>query len=147
MSQPKNQPKNHEAVNAKPIDWKRMTAAAGPYPVEAFQFVREGLSFTSQRIHQGIENLTEAERHISGQQLCIGLRDFAIQQYGLLAPTVLRHWNVHRTDDLGRIVFAMIDEGMMSKTDDDTIEDFRAVFDFEEAFNGDQLLAALTPCS
>jgi len=140
MSQSKNPPTQPPA---KPINWKRMMGMAGPYPAEAFHFVRDGLGFTALRVHQDYPNMPEGERHISGQQLCIGLRDFAIQQYGLLAPTVMRHWNVHRTDDFGRIVFAMIEEGMMSKNSDDSLEDFRAVFDFEEAFSGDQMLAQL----
>jgi len=113
---------------------------AGPYPLEAFSFVREGLGYTVSRVNKDVESLPEASRHISGRQLCMGLRDFAIEQYGLLAPAVLRHWHINRTDDFGRIVFAMIDAGLMSKNDQDTFEDFRSVFDFDEAFCRDQLL-------
>src|SRR5262245_38885647 len=102
----------------KELDWKRVLNAAGPYPIEAFNFVREGLTFTSQRLHRDPESMPEVDRHISGQQLCLGLRDYAIEQYGLMAPVVLSHWHVGRTDDFGRIVFAMISEGLMTKTDD-----------------------------
>lgn len=126
------------------IDWKRMVEQAGPYPLEAFNFVREGLTYTSQAVHEDPDALPEEERHLTGQQLCLGLRDFAIEKYGMMAPTVLEHWNVRRTDDFGRIVFAMIDAGLMSKTDDDTLEDFRGVFDFDEAFSRDELLARIT---
>ena len=38
----------------------------------------------------------------------------------------------------------MIEEGLMSKTADDTLEDFRAVFDFDEAFSADQLVQRIT---
>jgi uncharacterized repeat protein (TIGR04138 family) len=127
---------------AKEPDWSKILNAAGPYPIEAFTFVREGLTFTAQRIHRN-QATAEPDRHISGQQLCMGLRDFAIQQYGLMAPVVLRHWHVRRTDDFGRIVFAMIAEGLMSKSSDDTLEDFRMVYDFEEAFSRDQLTACM----
>jgi uncharacterized repeat protein (TIGR04138 family) len=122
------------------IDWPRMLAKAGPYPPEAFHFVRNGLSYTMHRIHENIVELEDHERHVNGQQLCLGLRDFAIDQYGLLAPVVLNHWSIFRTDDFGRIVFAMIDEGLMSRSNDDTLDDFRSVFDFHEAFSEDQLL-------
>lgn len=115
--------------------------AAGPYPLEAFSFVREGLTYTAQRVHGNHESLPEADRHISGQQLCLGLRDFAIQQYGMMARVVLEHWHVRRTDDFGRIVFAMVAEGLMSKTPEDNLDDFRMVFDFGEAFSADQMLA------
>lgn len=127
----------------KEVDWGRVMNSAGPYPIEAFHFVREGLSFTAEQVHSQRAGLPDADRHISGQQLCMGLRDFAIQQYGLLAPTVMEHWHVRRTDDFGRIVFAMIDEGLMSKTQDDSVDDFRAVYDFDEAFSRDQLLTRL----
>jgi uncharacterized repeat protein (TIGR04138 family) len=124
-------------------DWREILNAAGPYPMEAFNFVREGLSYTSDAVHQDPHDLPELDRHVSGQQLCLGLRDYAIDQYGLLAPVVLEHWNIRRTDDFGRIVFAMIDAGLMSKTDDDTIDDFRGVFDFQEAFSPDELVATI----
>lgn len=128
---------------AKEVDWNRVLNSAGPYPIEAFHFVREGLSFTAQQIHRNQPHATEAERHINGQQLCMGLRDFAIQQYGFLAPVVLGHWHVHRTDDFGRIVFAMVAEGLMSKTPEDNMNDFRMVYDFSEAFSRDQLMTCL----
>lgn len=113
---------------------------AGPYPREAFQFVQQGLGHTVERIAEYGGLQSDEGRHVSGQQLCLGLRDFAIQQYGLLAPTVLRHWNVLRTDDFGRIVFAMVEQGMMSKTAEDSLDDFRSVYDFAEAFARDQIL-------
>lgn len=124
-------------------EWSKVLSAAGPYPLEAFNFVREGLSFTVERMHQNVESVPEDARHISGQQLCLGLRDYAIEQYGLLAPMVLAHWHINRTDDFGRIVFAMIDFGLMSKTSQDTIDDFRGVYDFGEAFSPDQLIARI----
>ncbi len=128
---------------AKEVDWKKVLNAAGPYPMEAFDFVREGLTYTAQQAHRNQPAMSEADRHINGQQLCLGLRDFAIQQYGLMAAVVLGHWNVRRTEDFGRIVFAMINEGLMSKTPEDSMDDFRTVYDFEEAFSRDQLRACM----
>lgn len=131
------------AQQQEKLDWKEVQRKAGPYPIEAFHFVREGLCYTAQRAHDDIDELTEAERHISGQQLCLGLRDYAIEQYGLLAPTVLTHWNIRRTEDFGRIVFAMIDANLMTKTDEDTLDDFRGVYDFHEAFDEDELVGRI----
>jgi uncharacterized repeat protein (TIGR04138 family) len=116
-------------------DWKIMRDKAGPFPPQAFQFVREGLAHTVKSIHgDGLSGLDDEGRHVSGQQLCLGLRDFAIKQYGRLAKTVLVSWSIKGTDDFGRIVFAMIEAGLMRKTEEDSLEDFRAVFDFDEAF-------------
>lgn len=127
------------------INWDDLCKMAGPYPLEAFEFVSEGLGFTVEQIESarleeewgfvGMEG-----PHVSGQELCLGLRDFAIKQYGLLAPMVLRHWNVNQTVDFGRIVFAMIDFGLMKKNDSDSIEDFQGVFEFDEAFARDCII-------
>ena len=122
------------------VDWSEILSSV-PYPIEAFAFVREGLNFAVEAVHDDPESLPEDERHISGQQLCMGLRKMAISKYGLLAPVVLEHWGVSRTCDFGRIVFAMIDAGLMTKTSRDSMEDFQAVFDFDEAFSRESLLS------
>jgi uncharacterized repeat protein (TIGR04138 family) len=108
----------------------------GAYPPEAYDFVQQGLSYTVQHIH-GRGPKPRASRHVTGQQLCEGIRIFALNQYGMLAGTVLRHWNITSTLDFGRIVFALIEAGHMQRTDEDTIEDFRNVFDFRTAFEAD----------
>ena len=121
------------AVSEFEPDMRAMEATG--FPPQAFNFVREGLEHTVKLVHGSGEGKGEDEsRHVSGQQLCMGLRSFAVKQYGLLARTVLRSWNVHSTADFGKMVFAMIDAGLMRKTDEDQLEDFVAVFDFDEAF-------------
>ncbi|QOI99515.1 MAG: hypothetical protein HRU70_03070 [Phycisphaeraceae bacterium] len=124
-------------------EWNSIREKAGPYPPQAYQFVREGLAHTVRMIHgeRADEGGEDESRHVSGQQLCLGLKDFAVRQYGLLARGVLGRWGIRKTEDFGRIVFAMVDAGFMRKTDDDTIEDFQGVFEFDEAF------ADLTPHS
>lgn len=107
------------------------------YPLDAFHFVRKGLDFTVQRVHTDPEFLEDHERHVSGQDLSNGLRDYAIEQYGHLAKTVLERWRITRTEDFGQIVFAMVNGGLMQATDSDSIEDFDYVFDFDAEFNTD----------
>ncbi len=107
--------------------------AEGTYPVEAFEFVQRGLFFAVNQIH-GTESAAGVSRHITGQQLCEGLRDFALAQWGLLARTVLRRWNVTSTLDFGKIVFTLVHHQLLSTTEHDRIEDFRNVFDFKSVF-------------
>lgn len=125
------------------VNWEKMIAKAGNYPEQAFQFVRDGLSYTTDLLSRDDDSLTEEDRHVSGQELCLGMRDLAIKRYGALAGLVLSHWHIHRTEDFGRIVFAMVDEGLMRATAQDSIEDFRDVFDFAEAFNPAELAARI----
>ncbi len=119
------------------VFWDSIKPLSGRYPPAAFSFVLEGLRHTVRAVREDDEAGEPAEgesRHISGQELCLGLRDFAIEQYGLLAKTVLLSYGISRTDDFGRIVFILVEAGLMRKTDDDRISDFEHVFDFEEAF-------------
>lgn len=115
----------------------------GPYPIEAYHFIREGLEYSVGRMQAGTRDVPGSAsvegNHVTGQQLCMGLLDFAISRYGMLAPAVLERWRIHRTDDFGRMVFAMIDVGIMAKTPSDSIEDFRSVYDFAEVFAPDSI--------
>lgn len=104
------------------------------YPLEALEFVQRGLSYTVNKTHGPIDE-SKSSRHVSGQQLCEGLREYALMQWGMLAGTVLRRWNLNTTYDFGRIVFGLIDAGYMQRTESDTIEDFRDVYDFKQTFD------------
>ncbi len=74
-------------------------------------------------------------RHVSGRELCWGLRDYALKRWGILARVVLESWNIKGTDDFGRIVFGFIDFDMMRRQDGDSLDDFKEVYDFIEAFD------------
>ncbi|MCC6422523.1 MAG: hypothetical protein IT447_03525 [Phycisphaerales bacterium] len=115
---------------------QQIVEETGVYPVEAFVFVQQGLGFTVKKLH-GDNPDPELNRHVSGTQLCEGLRDLALSQWGLLARTVLKRWNITCTMDFGRIVFALVDNGVLRKTDEDTVEDFRNVYDFGAVFEAD----------
>ena len=123
------------------FDLNAILDKAGGYSPSAYSFIRDGLGHTVGMVHgveamQTLPDEDDESRHVSGRQLCLGLRDYAIRRYGLLAKTVLNHWGVTRTEDFGRIVFALVEAGLLRKTDDDTLEDFQGVFDFEEEFAG-----------
>jgi uncharacterized repeat protein (TIGR04138 family) len=105
------------------------------YPVEAFLFLEQALGYAVNLVH-GDATDPNASRHISGPQLCEGLRQYALGQWGMLARVVLARWGITSTYDFGRIVFSLVDAGHMQKTESDTIEDFRDVYDFKTAFDG-----------
>lgn len=105
----------------------------GRYPMEAYQFVGMGLSYTTKKL-KGEATGEETSRHVSGQELSEGLRELALKQWGRLAKTVLSRWNIYSTDDFGRIVYTLVENQWMSKTENDSLEDFHKVYDFETAF-------------
>jgi uncharacterized repeat protein (TIGR04138 family) len=99
------------------------------YHETAYLFILSALQFTIDRIGQ--------PRHISGRELAEGCRDLAIERWGLMARSVLGFWGIHSTRDLGEIVFALVECGVLVKRDNDCIEDFEGIFAFDEAFERD----------
>jgi len=105
---------------------ERILAKDPRFKPEAYVFVNDALGHTWSRL--------DHRRHVTGRELCEGARDFALKIYGRMAKAVLNSWGIHTTDDFGTIVYNMIDAELMSKTDEDRIEDFHAIYDFDDAF-------------
>lgn len=97
------------------------------YPREAYEFISEALAYTSR--------LFDQEGHVSGQQLCEGSRQLALERFGYLARTVLASWNVVATDDLGNLVYNMIGADLLRRAEGDSLDDFHDVYAFEEVFD------------
>ena len=128
------------------------------FKMEAYQFIREALQFAGRRKSDmgeesakvGVETKSveaggeqnvgggaaaiDDPRHVTGGQLCHACRDYALDQFGALAPLVLGSWGIESTSDLGELVYNLIRIGQMRKSDSDRREDFNDVFDFETAF-------------
>lgn len=105
------------------------------FAVEAYLFVLGGL-------HRKLAQL-DRPRHISGAELAGSVRDLAIERFGLLARVVLEHWGVHSTEDIGEIVFLLVDHGVLTKEESDRREDFADVYSFEEVFESEYPWGAL----
>ena len=101
------------------------------YRESAYFFLREALDFSIKVMNKPAQG---AGRHVSGQELIEGVRQFALQEYGPMAMTVLAHWGVKRCEDFGELVFNLVEAGVLGKTDQDRKEDFAGGYDFESAF-------------
>ncbi|OGG02200.1 MAG: hypothetical protein A3F83_00785 [Candidatus Glassbacteria bacterium RIFCSPLOWO2_12_FULL_58_11] len=97
------------------------------------RYAREAYVFILDSLRSLIESLQEA-RHVSGRELSDGCRRRALELYGPLARTVLEYWGIKATEDFGEIVFRLIEAKQLTKTDQDSKQDFKNVFNFEEAF-------------
>jgi uncharacterized repeat protein (TIGR04138 family) len=97
------------------------------YKVEAYDFVLKALNYTQSKLNR--------QGHISGRELLQGIREYGLQCFGLMARTVFENWGVGKTEDFGNIVFNMVDAGLLTKTEKDSIEDFKDGYDFKEAFD------------
>lgn len=100
------------------------------YAFLAYVFVFEALNFTLKKIKE--------RRHITGQELLEGIRDYAWNQFGSLAKMVFAQWGVAKTEDFGEIVFNLVETGLMGRTETDSREDFKDGYDFDAAFSFEQ---------
>lgn len=100
----------------------------------AYTFVRDGLEFAVKELKKRDAARARVSRHVTGRELAEGLRDYALEQYGPLAKTVLNAWGLHETIHFGDIVYNLIEYNIFSKTDSDRREDFADVYGFDEAF-------------
>ena len=96
------------------------------YAEQAYLFVLASIEFLQTRL--------PVRRHVSGQELAHAVRDYARDQFGLLAPSVLSHWGMVETLDIGRMVFTLVDVGLLITQPEDRLEDFDHVFEFRAAF-------------
>jgi len=101
------------------------------YHRDAYLFIREALDFTQKLVIK--ENRGQA-RHVSGQELLDGVRQFSLLQFGPMTATVLEEWGIRTCNDFGEIVFNMVDIGLLAKTEKDSRDDFQNGYDFTEAF-------------
>jgi len=99
----------------------------GRFSPGAVRFVYDGLSYT-------VKKSVAEPSHVSGQALCEGLKQLAIEKWGRLAMLVLANWNIKTTRDLGEIVYLLIKHKWMSAQSADSIDDFNNVYDFKTVF-------------
>ena len=119
------------------------------YSIHAYAFLFETLEFTKnlkKRLQARTKTRTRSRRpsttrHVSGRELCEGAKMLAIAHYGLLAMAVLNQWGVRSTSDFGEIVYNLIASGDLERSPNDSRADFDNVFEFEEAFRRDFVLA------
>lgn len=102
----------------------------GRYARSAYLFVYDALQHTVEKL--GKTSMPREQRHVSGRDLLYGISEYALDQFGPLTRTVFDKWGIRETRDFGEIVFSLVDNNLMSKTDDDRIEDFIDVFDFDD---------------
>jgi uncharacterized repeat protein (TIGR04138 family) len=123
---------------------ERMLGKDSRYHREAYRFVRDALDFTQQRLAKANERAARTGRrgsrrnpphHVSGTELLNGIRDFALDQFGPMVTTVFSEWGIRATGDFGEIVFNLVDARLLNKTEQDSRDDFKDVYDFKEAFD------------
>lgn len=97
------------------------------YKRDAYEFVMEALSYTQKKFNR--------PKHVTGKELLEGIKDLLIHKYGPMTLSVLDYWKVTTTEDFGQIVFNLVHNKILSKTEEDRMDDFKDGYDFKEVFN------------
>jgi len=105
----------------------QITQRDSRYKADAYEFVMQALWLTQKKLNR--------TGHVSGPELLSGIREFGLEQYGPMARAVFQHWGISNTGDFGRVVFNMISDGVMGKSESDSLDDFKDVYDFKEALD------------
>lgn len=108
-----------------------IVASDARYQRDAYVFLRDALDFTTKQQKKVKGALV---RHVAGPELLDGVRVYALKEFGPMVTTVFSAWGIEKTEDIGNMVFNLIAAGIFGKTEEDSIEDFKNVYDFEEAF-------------
>ena len=96
------------------------------YREDAYEFVLEALSFTQRKL--------KCSHHVTGKELLEGIKELLMEQFGPMTLPVLQHWGIDATEDFGNIVFNLVDKKILSKTEEDNLESFQNVYDFQQVF-------------
>ena len=96
-----------------------LAAASGRFDPKAYLFVLQCLEHCRRRVKR--------TGHVSGQELVESARLLAIGEFGPMAKSVLNHWGIRKTEDIGVIVFQMVEDGLLSKTDEDSPGDLSLI--------------------
>ena len=108
-----------------------IVATDARYHRDAYVFLRDALDYTTK---QQKKVKGASVRHVAGPELLDGVRQYALKEFGPMVITVLSYWGVKNTEDVGNMVFNLIGAGIFGKTEEDSIADFKNVFDFQTAF-------------
>ncbi len=108
------------------------------------QYDRAAYLFVLAALHRRLDQL-ESPRHLEGAELAEAVRQLALDTYGLMSRTVLEHWGVHSTSDLGDIVYLLVEHDVLITRPTDSREDFEGLYSFEEVFDEDYPWARALP--
>ena len=121
---------------------EQMTRSDPRFSRNAYLFIREALDYTQKMVEKKSK---DEMRHVTGQELLMGIRKYALDQFGPMAQMVFNEWGIQSCEDFGELVFNMVECNLLAKTTQDTREDFKSGYDFYEVFRRPFLPEKETP--
>jgi len=121
---------------------EKMVQGDTRYSRAAYLFIREALDYTQKMVEKKAKGEV---RHVSGQELLGGIRKYALEQFGPMAQIVFNEWGIRNCEDFGELVFNMVENNLLAKTDQDSRENFKNGYEFFDAFRRPFLPAVGVP--
>jgi uncharacterized repeat protein (TIGR04138 family) len=76
--------------------------------------------FVSRAVSKAIsDSLDEGVEHVSGRDVAVAFRALALAEFGKKALATLNGWGLFTTDDIGTVVFQMIEVGLLGARPED----------------------------
>ncbi|MEE8597667.1 MAG: Minf_1886 family protein, partial [bacterium] len=123
---------------AVPDTWKKLqeiTKKDTRFPIHAYQFIFEALDFTASKLGKKYNSSKEDERHVTGQELSEGIKQYALQKFGYMTREIFEQWGITKSKDFGEIVFNLVKGELMGKTESDSVKDFDNLYDFKVEYD------------
>ena len=83
-----------------------------------------------------ISYLGQNGKHMSGEEILDEFKERALDQYGPMTYTVLTEWGLKSCEDIGEMMFNLVEFHRVAKDENDTAESFLGGYDFKETFLG-----------
>ena len=97
------------------------------YREDSYAFVMDALKYTQKKY--------KSHKHVSGDQMLNGIKELLMKKFGPMTMTVLKHWGITNTEDFGNIIFNLVENEILTKTEEDDVASFKDGYDFHEIFN------------
>jgi len=107
--------------------------------VDSVDFVMRVHRYAAQTIAKNRLGLRTRPQDIPASDLCRAVVDYALEHYRNATDAVatLQFWRLTTSDDLGQIVAALVEAGLILPGEHDTPADFVGVCRFEEMLRGE----------
>jgi uncharacterized repeat protein (TIGR04138 family) len=108
---------------------KAATMESG-YSGHAFVFVRDVLSFAR------LARADEDSRSVNAVRICKALKEYAEIHFGGedKAVVALARMKIRQSEDVGRVIFAMVDQKLLIAEAEDSLEAFAGLFTLENLY-------------
>ena len=113
-----------EEIDFETDDFADIVAKDKRYAARAYALLMDVVHFLSGGKH----------RHVSGEEILDEFKERALDQYGPLTYTVLDEWGLSCTEDIGEMMFNLVDAKRIGRDENDTSDSFVGGYDFKETF-------------